>query len=68
MKVLVISFIAFGLSMAGMAIGLFFGRPAIRGTCGGLAGICDGSKRLLCDDCPNRAAHPPSFAADEVNR
>jgi len=54
MRIVIISFIAFTLSILGMAIGLFFGRPAIRGTCGGLAGICDSSKRLLCEDCPNR--------------
>jgi hypothetical protein len=66
MKLVVISFVAFGLSILGMAIGLFFGRPAIRGTCGGLAGICDGSKRLLCEDCPHRAVNPP--ADDEVKR
>jgi hypothetical protein len=56
MKIVVFSFIAFTLSILGMSIGLFFGRPAIRGTCGGLAGICDRSKRLLCEDCPNRTA------------
>ena len=54
MKIVVISFVAFTLSILGMALGLFFGRPAIRGTCGGLAGTCDGTKQLLCDDCPNR--------------
>jgi hypothetical protein len=55
MKLVVISFIAIGLSMLGMALGMFFGRPAIRGTCGGLADDCDGTKQLACDDCPNRA-------------
>ena len=55
MKLVVISFVAFGLSILGMAIGMLFGRPAIRGTCANLAGTCDGTKQLVCDDCPNRA-------------
>ena len=56
MKLLLISFVAFGLSMLAMAVGVLFGRPAIRGSCAGIAGLCDGSERSLCEFCPHRQA------------
>ena len=59
MKLLVATFVVFALSMLGMAVGLLFGRARIRGSCGGLTGLCDGSGKLLCDDCPNRGTNEP---------
>jgi uncharacterized protein len=35
-----ITFIIIVLAIAGMAVGVIFGRPAIRGSCGGIAGEC----------------------------
>ncbi len=54
MKLLLVSFVVFGLSMLAMAVGVLFGRAAIRGSCAGVAGLCDGSGRSLCEFCPNR--------------
>jgi hypothetical protein len=34
------AFIIMVLAMAAMAVGVIFGRPAIKGSCGGLAGEC----------------------------
>ncbi len=54
MELLVASLLAFGLSILAMAVGLLFGRARIKGSCGGLADLCDGSGRKLCEVCPNR--------------
>ena len=59
MKLLLISFVVFGLSMLAMAVGVLFGRPAIRGSCAGVVGLCDGSGQPLCDFCPHRQARRP---------
>ncbi len=64
MKLLLISFVVFGLSMLAMAVGMLFGRPAIRGSCAGIAGLCDGSGRSLCEFCPNRRTRGRRDAAE----
>lgn len=54
MRLLLISLVVFCVSMLAMAVGVLAGRPAIRGSCGGLAGLCDDAGRPLCLFCPNR--------------
>ncbi len=56
MEVLVASLLAFGLGILGMAVGLLMGRAPMKGSCGGLAGLCDGAGQPLCEVCPNRRA------------
>jgi len=56
MDVLLASFAIFGLSMLAMAVGILFGRTCIRGSCGGMAGLCDRTGRPLCSSCPNLRA------------
>ena len=56
MDLLLASFVIFGLSMLAMAVGILSGRTRIRGSCGGMAGLCDGKGRPLCGPCPNRRA------------
>ena len=36
----VASFVVILLAIAGMAVGVMLGRPAIKGSCGGIAGEC----------------------------
>lgn len=38
------------LAISGLAVGIIFGRPPIKGSCGGLACIKD----IDCSVCPNR--------------
>jgi hypothetical protein len=49
MQTIMLSIIIILISMGGLAIGLFFGRAPIKGSCGGLA--CSG---LECGACPRR--------------
>lgn len=50
MWTLLLTTLIFGLSFAGLAAGVMFGRPPIKGSCGGLA--CQGA----CTACPRRKA------------
>lgn len=47
MQTIIAATIAIGLAMLGLAVGVLLGRPAIKGSCGGLA--CGGA----CHACPN---------------
>ncbi len=44
----------FGVVMAAMAIGLMFGRPCLRGSCGGPEVTGPGGAKISCATCPNR--------------
>ena len=46
------SFLIISFAMAGLAAGLFLGRGALRGSCGGL-NLADGT-RIDCGGCPRR--------------
>ena len=58
MSLFIITFIVISIALIGMAIGVLLGRPAIKGSCGGLnqvglAGSCSGACSLeekeMCD-------------------
>ena len=44
--------------MVGMAIGVIFRRPCLRGSCGGREVATAAGERLSCASCPNRRAAP----------
>jgi hypothetical protein len=50
MKLFLFTFGLMGLSLFGMCIGLFFARPPIKGSCGGLGKIAG----LKCGACSNQ--------------
>ena len=56
MAVFVITFLIIGIALIGMAIGIIAGRPAIKGSCGGLNQIglnsdcaCSNTERERCE-------------------
>ncbi len=56
--VFAIAVVLLGLAVAGMAIGVMFRRPCLRGSCGGPAVLGPDGERLSCDSCPNRHSGP----------
>lgn len=54
MQTILAATILLGLAMLGLALGVLFGRPALKGSCGGIA--CAGA----CQACPNRDKDPHS--------
>ena len=54
MDVFVASFVLFLLAVLGMAVGVLAGRPAIKGSCGGLNRAADGLP--TCDFCARPCA------------
>ena len=47
---LLLGFAIVVLAMGGLALGLAFGRGAVKGSCGGMSCIKD----VACEGCPNR--------------
>ena len=52
--VFAIAVLLLGLGIAGMAIGVIFRRPCLRGSCGGPEVLGPGGEKLSCGTCPNR--------------
>jgi hypothetical protein len=52
--VFAIAVVLLGLGVAGMAIGVMFRRPCLRGSCGGPAVLGPDGQKISCDACPNR--------------
>jgi len=57
MSIFIITFIIITTAVIGMAIGVILGRPAIKGSCGGLnqvglagscSGACSGEEKEIC--------------------
>ena len=44
--------------MAIMAVGVFFSRPRLRGSCGGPDVIGPDGEKIRCEGCPNRDREP----------
>lgn len=54
LPILLLTITVFGIAMLIMAVGLFFKRPCLRGSCGG-PGIFDADgDPLTCGTCPRR--------------
>jgi hypothetical protein len=56
--VFAIAVVLLGVAIAGMAIGVMFRRPCLRGSCGGPAVLGPDGQKLSCDSCPNRHGGP----------
>lgn len=52
--VFTIAVVLIGLGIAGMAIGVMFRRPCLRGSCGGPEVLGPGGEKISCATCPNR--------------
>ncbi len=55
--VLIVVFIAFGLAMAMMAVGVMFSGRCLRGSCGGTPTFGPDGEPLTCATCPNKDKH-----------
>ena len=49
MDTLIAAFVAFGLVMAGMAVGVIFSDRRIKGSCGGLSTMSDQFGQPMCE-------------------
>ena len=54
MTVFLVTLAVFAMALLAMAVGVLSGRTRIRGSCGGVAGRCDGSGEPTCDLCRPR--------------
>jgi hypothetical protein len=57
MSIFIATFLIIGIAIMGMAVGILLGRPAIKGSCGGLnqvglsgscGGVCSAVKKKAC--------------------
>ncbi len=49
MDLLLLSFLAFGLAAAAMAVGVILGNRRLKGSCGGLGSMVDENGNPLCE-------------------
>ena len=54
MSLFLVTLVVVGLVMVLMAVGLFFKRPCLRGSCGGPDLFDSQGESLTCDACPRR--------------
>lgn len=52
-----------GLGVLGMAVGVIFKRPCLRGSCGGTPVLGPEGQKLSCETCPNRKRSQAATAA-----
>lgn len=60
--IFLVTFIAFGVIMAAMAIGVMAGREPIAGSCGGIGRLGIEQKCEICGDDPNRCESQTAVA------
>lgn len=53
-----------GLGVLGMAVGVIFKRPCLRGSCGGPALHTASGEKISCATCPNRKRGEAGAEAD----
>lgn len=54
LPVFLVVLVLLGLGVLGMAVGVIFKRPCLRGSCGGPALHSAGGEKISCATCPNR--------------
>lgn len=54
LSILIVVFIAFGLAMAMMAVGVMFSGRCLRGSCGGTPVFGPDGEPITCATCPNK--------------
>ena len=59
MTLFLISMLVIGLVMAAMAVGVIFGRPPIKGSCGGMGALGVDAACDLCGGNPQRCDEEP---------
>ncbi|MCH2693558.1 MAG: hypothetical protein MK025_02430 [Acidobacteriia bacterium] len=67
MGLIVITIVTVACAMLLMAIGLFFKRPCLRGSCGGTRLFGEHGEILNCDACPNHQNHLPNNISNHSN-
>lgn len=65
MTYLIITFVAFGLAVIGMAIGVILSNRCIKGTCGGIANLKGSDGKTACELCSNPS---PTCTGNPPNR
>lgn len=50
---LLVTAVAFGVALAGMAVGVILSNRRIKGSCGGLASFKDSDGNSICEACSN---------------
>lgn len=64
---LLLVFVAFGLAMLMMAVGVMFSGRCLRGSCGGTPVFGPDGEPLTCATCPNKDKHQHSECDDEAD-
>ena len=65
MAVLFLTLTVFLLVVLGMAVGVIFRRPCLRGSCGGPEVVGAGGEPLSCSTCPNRKKNRQAASGGE---
>lgn len=64
---LILVFVAFGLAMLVMAVGVMFSGRCLRGSCGGTPVFGPDGEPLTCATCPNKDKHKHGECDDDAD-